>query len=153
MDMLRIIGLEGGLSGIIVEAQFNPKEVSIDKSVPWQLQQTKGPGDLQFSSANPKTMSFELMFDGFASSSSIQSEIGMLHQLTDIDANLKRPPKVKVIWGTEGAAGMMPAFEGVIESIGVKYTMFDSQGTPLRATVSMRFVEARKLKVVKPPTP
>jgi hypothetical protein len=150
MDKLRIIGLEGGATGVTVEAQFNPKEISIDKSVPWQLQKTKGPGDLQFSSANPKTMSFELMFDGFASGSSIQNGIGMLHRLTDIDANLKRPPKVKVVWGTEGAPDMMPTFEGVIESIGVKYTMFDGHGMPLRATVSMRLVEARKLKVVKP---
>lgn len=57
-------GIEGGASGVTVEAQFNPKEISIDKSVPWQKQKTRGPGDLEFSSADPQTMSSEPMFDG-----------------------------------------------------------------------------------------
>jgi hypothetical protein len=51
VDKLRIIGLEGGTSGVTVEAQFNPKEISVDKSVPWQKQKTQGPGDLEFSAA------------------------------------------------------------------------------------------------------
>ena len=70
MDKLTIIGLEGGTSGVTVEAQFNPKEI--------------------------------------------------------------------------------PAFEAVIESVNVKYTMFDGNGIPVRAMVSMRFVEARKIRIAKP---
>jgi len=150
MDKLTVIGLEGGASGVTVEAQFNPKEISIDKSVPWQLQKTPGPGDLEFSAANPKTLSCELMFDAVESGVHIQDPIGAIHRLCEIDAGLKRPPKVKVVWGADGAAGMIPAFEAVIESVGVKYTIFDGNGMPLRATVSMRFVEARKIRIVKP---
>ena len=149
MAKLTITGLEGGVSGVTLESQFNPKEISIDKSVPWQLQKTPGPGDLEFTSANPRTMSLELMFDGFESGSSIQDEIETLHRLSDVDPGLKRPPKVKVVWGSEGAPGMIPKFEAVVESIGVKYTMFDGNGRPVRATVSIRFVEARKIRVVK----
>jgi hypothetical protein len=149
MAKLTIIGLEGGVSGVALESQFNPKEISIDKSVPWQLQQTPGPGDLEFTSANPKTMSFELLFDGFESGSSIQDEIGTLHRLSDVDPSLKRPPKVKVVWGAEGAPGMIPKFEAVVESMGVKYIMFDGNGMPVRATVNIRFVEARKITIVK----
>ena len=114
MAKLTIVGVDGAVSGVALESQFNPKEISIDKSVPWQLQKTPGPGDLEFTSANPKTMSFELLFDGFESGSSIEDEIGTLHQLSDIDPSLKRPPKVKVIWGPGGGAGMIPAFEGVV---------------------------------------
>jgi Contractile injection system tube protein len=150
MDKLTVIGLEGSASGVTVEAQFNPKEISVDKSVPWQLQKTPGPGDLEFTAANPKTLSCELMFDAVESGAHIQDPIGALHRLCDIDAKLKRPPKVKVVWGAEGAAGMIPAFEAVIESVSVKYTMFDGNGTPVRATVSMRFVEARKIRIAKP---
>ncbi len=150
MAKLTIIGLEGSVSGIALESQFNPKEVSIDKSVPWQLQNTPGPGDLTFTSANPKTMSFELLFDGFQSGTSVQDDVGALHRFADIDPGLKRPPKVKIVWGAEGAPGMLPKFNGVVESIGVKYTMFDPNGMPVRATVNIRFVEARKIKVVKP---
>jgi hypothetical protein len=150
MDKLTIIGLEGGASSVTVEAQFNPKEISIDKSVPWQLQKTPGPGDLEFTAANPKTLSCELMFDAVETRAHIQDPIGALQRLCDIDAALKRPPKVKVVWGAEGAAGMIPAFEAVIESVNVKYTMFDGNGMPVRATVGMRFVEARKIRVAKP---
>ena len=38
MDKLTIIGVEGAASNVTVVAQFNPKEISIDRSVPWQLQ-------------------------------------------------------------------------------------------------------------------
>ena len=150
MDKLTIIGIEGGVTGVTLEAQFNPKEISIDKSVPWQKQKTRGPGDLEFSSADPQRMSCELMFDGFESGVSIQGEIDKLHQLSDIDPGLRRPPKVKVVWGAEGAPGMIPQFEAVIESMGIRYTMFDGNGMPLRATVRMGFTQARKLKVVQP---
>ncbi len=150
MDKLTIVGLEGGSSGITVEAQFNPKEISIDKSIPWQLQKTPGPGDLEFTAANPKTLSCELMFDAVESRTQIQTPIGMLHTLSDIDPGLKRPPKVRVLWGSEGAPGMIPPLDAVVESIGVKYTMFNADGLPLRATVNLRFVEARKIRVAKP---
>ena len=149
MDKLRIIGLEGGTSGVTVEAQFNPKEISVDKSVPWQKQKTQGAGDLEFSAAEPMTMSCELMFDGFEAGLSIQDEIDRLHSLSDVDSSLKRPPKVKVVWGAEGAPGTIPTFEAVIESVGIRYTMFDGNGRPLRATVRLGFKQARKLKVVQ----
>jgi hypothetical protein len=148
VDKLKIIGLEGGSTGVTVEAQFNPKEISIDKSVPWQKQKTNGP-DLEFSTANPMTMSCELLFDGFESAVLIQNEINKLHSLSDIDPDLKRPSKVNVVWGN-GAAGTIPMFSGVIESVGTKYTMFDGNGKPLRATVRLGFKQARKIKVAAP---
>ena len=42
MNKLTISGLEGGASGVIVEVQFNPKEISVDKSVPWQRAEHNG---------------------------------------------------------------------------------------------------------------
>ena len=150
MDMLTIVGLEGGAAGVTVEAQFNPKEISISKSVPWQQQKTVGPGDLEFSSANPQTMSCELLFDGFESGVLIQVEIEKLQRLSNIDPVIRRPPKVKVVWGTEGAPGMIPKFEAVVESVFIRYTMFDGNGKPLRATVKMGFKQARMLKVAQP---
>ena len=150
MDKLRIVGLEGGASSVTVEAQFNPKEIAFDKSVPWQRQKAQGPGDLEFSGAEPMTMSCELMFDGFETRLSIQDEIDRLHSLSDVDSSLKRPPKVKVVWGAEGVPGTIPTFEAVIESVGIKYTMFDGNGRPLRATVRLGLKQARRLKVAQP---
>jgi hypothetical protein len=133
-----------------VQAHFNPKEISIDKSIPWQKQNTTSPGDLEFSSPHPQTMSFELMFDGFESGVSVQGDIDKLQQLSDVDAALRRPPRVKIVWGTEGAPGIIPKFEAVVASMGIRYTMFDGNGRPLRATVALGFTQARKIKVVLP---
>ena len=47
-------------------------------------------------------MTFELLFDGVESATSIQPYITKLHQLSDIDPGLKRPSKVKVVYGSEG---------------------------------------------------
>jgi hypothetical protein len=151
MDKFKIVGLEGKSRRIVVEAQFSPKEIEIDKAVPWQVQAKKGPADLEFNAGEPMTMDVELLFDGFESASPIQSEIDKLHALSDIDATLKRPPKVKVVWGQEGAEGMMPPFQAVIAALSVKYVMFGANGVPLRATVRLKFKEANDLSVGKPP--
>jgi Contractile injection system tube protein len=55
-----------------------------------------------------------------------------------------RPSRVMIIW-----SGGLPAFEGVVESVGMKYTMFLPSGTPVRATVSVKFKEANRLSFKK----
>ena len=72
-------------------------------------------------------MSFELLFDGVESRAHIQDQIGKLQRLGEVDPGLKRPPRVKIIWGAEGTRGMMP----------------------LRASVALRFREARTLAVAR----
>jgi len=148
---LKIIGLEGAANTVAVEASFNPKEIQLDKSVPWQKQKKKGPADLEFTGAEPKTISLELMFDGFEQNASVQGKLDDLHKLSDMDTGLKRPPKVKVIWGTgtDSDGGALPKFEAVIESVSIKYTMFSPEGKVLRATANVKLKEASDLKVGK----
>ena len=55
----------------------------------------------------------------------------------------KRPAQVMITWGG------LPEFEGVIESIGAKYTMFLPSGTPVRATVTVKMKEANRLSFKK----
>jgi hypothetical protein len=73
-----------------------------------------------------------------------------LQKLSEVDTSLKRPPKLRVVWGPEGTAGGLPKFDAVIQNLGVKYTMFDVNGKPLRATVRLRLMEAQKLAVGQP---
>jgi len=151
---LKIITLEkvDGVD-ITVEAQFNPKEIAIDKSVPWQPQKKKGPNDLEYTGGAPRTMSLELLFDGFETGIPVQPQIALLHRITDMidkdSADKKRPPKVKVIWGTAVESVAFPQFEAVIESVNVKYTMFSPDGRCLRATAAVKLKEAADLKVGK----
>lgn len=50
-------------------ASFNPKEIAVDKSVPWQKHKnTEGDSPtLEFTAGEPKTMNAELMFDTYES--------------------------------------------------------------------------------------
>jgi len=152
---LKIISLD---SEVTVEAQFNPKEVKVEKQVPWQKQKKKGPSDLEYTGGEPRKMSFELMFDGFESGTSVEGEIAKLHSLTDAtisqdakNEQKKRPPKVAVIWGTgtNSQGGGIPRFEAVVASVNVTYTMFLPSGEAVRATAQVALTEARDLKVGK----
>jgi hypothetical protein len=44
-------------------------------------------------------------------------------------ADEERPPPVRVIWGGQG----LPRFRGVVDSVEEKYTMFSTDGAPVRA--------------------
>ena len=50
----------------------------------------------------------------------------------DYEGEVHRPPFVKVVWGTD-------LFEGVLTSLDITYTLFQPDGTPLRAKVKASF--------------
>ena len=140
MAKLRITALEGEHQGEVLEAQFTPKEIEVDRAIPWQHQ---GPAPLQFLGAEPARMSFELLFDGVEQSKSVQPRLDRLHLLSSVDEALHHPPRVKVAWGS--AAGAMPTFDGVIEAVSVRYLKFAGTGVPLRATATVKLMEALNL--------
>jgi Contractile injection system tube protein len=148
VSKLRITALEGEHHGEVLEAQFNPQEIEVDRRIPWQQQSRKGPADLEFEEEEPARMSFELLFDGVESSKSVQPRLDMLHRFSTMDANLHRPPKVNVAWGS--AAGAMPTFDGVVEAVSVRYEIFAENGVPVRATAAVKLREAANLKAHTP---
>ena len=140
--------------------QYNPKEVSIDKSVPWQKQKSSK-GDqpsLEFTAAEGRTLSMELFFDTYESGSDVNGLLAPLFKMTRIresaPENDKRPPTVVVKWGSTFGSGN---FTGVIEQVGTKYTMFLPDGKPVRATCTVKIKEANPAGLkgykVKPPKP
>ena len=62
MAKLRITALDGEHQGEVLDAQFNPKEIEVDRTIPWAAPLGRGP--LAFLGAQPARMSFELPFDG-----------------------------------------------------------------------------------------
>jgi hypothetical protein len=142
---LIIVGVEGSRTSIGVKAQFNPNTVQLDRSVPWQkVKNAKAAGDLEYTGAEARSMSFELMFDGFETNMSVQPEIEKLQLLCDPDdaINPKRPGKCIVVWGPV-------QFTCVIESLAVKYTMFSPEGWPVRGTANIKVKEANTLTIAK----
>lgn len=135
-------------TGIQVDAQYNPKELQVDKTVPWQKKsqanKTQETGiQLEFTGAEGRSMTLELLFDGFEAKASVAGNIETLNTMASVlepgsaDETKRRPHMCVVTWGTT-----VPKFKCVIESLSVKYTMFSDQGVPLRATATVKLKEA-----------
>jgi hypothetical protein len=127
-----------------VSAYFNPKELSIDKKVPWNKHKSTKANNpvLEFTDAEPKDLSVELLFDGYEKKTDVyETYVKKLEEFTKIIDAKKRPPMVIFLWGK------FPSFMGVIESLQTKYTMFLANGKPVRATVTLKIKQADKLTV------
>lgn len=150
---------------ITVEAQYNPQELQVDQNVPWkkpdaanqtgsQKQPTGGddPIALEFTGAEGRTMTVELLFDGaeiggtrvvdVAAKVAVLETLARVRQPTSKDEKLRRPHQCVVSWGAKG----LPSFQCVIESLSTKYMMFMSDGTPLRAKCTVKLKEAHAVE-------
>ena len=135
---LTITPLDGKKSGQAIEALFNPKEYAISKSVPWNPHASAGldAPEMQFTTGQGESLSLELFFDTYEKQSNVRAHTDALHELALIDSSLHRPPLLVVTWGKL-------RFQGVVESINHRFTMFLEDGTPVRATCSLNLREAR----------
>ncbi len=139
-----------------VVAYYNPKEISIEKKVPWSKHK-KSKGDaptLEFTNAEPETLSVELFFDCYESKQDVyETYVKGLRAMTLIDTNAtgvkKRPPQVMLSWGKKTFLN----FKGVITSLSTKYTMFLPDGTPVRASCTLSLQQAAKVQAKVPPPP
>jgi hypothetical protein len=155
--------------GTLVVAQYNPKELQIDRTVPWsptgeanKSSNSSGGGGggqsnsgihLEFTGAQGRSLSVELLFDGYEKGASsgfsvdVAGEVSKLEHLASVIApgsqleDKRRPHWCVATWGTS-----LRAFRCVIESLTTKYTMFDSSGNPLRATCTVKLKEADSVK-------
>jgi len=136
-------GKPGAKRGAIA-FQFNPKEVTIAKTAKWERKTAKGAktaGPPEFSGAEPCKLTVEMFFD--ATSTQDGSVVQAVEQLfsccvpTEQSAGQKKPspPIVVLHWG---AISSFPAF---ITSVSAKYTLFNGQGLPIRALVSVAMEE------------
>jgi hypothetical protein len=151
-----------------VRAQYNPKELQIDKAVPWgdhkpnngRSGHAPGPGrptppqaDLEFNGKPARSMTVELLFDAYEEGTSIEPDIKLLEELSSVqqptadEPELRRPHHCVVAWGPANDA--MEPFRCVIESLSVKYTMWDRNGLPLRATCTVKLKEAQVMSPSK----
>ncbi len=139
--------------GLVVTAQYNPKELQIQKNVPWQKHQKGNTDGLQyeFTGAEGRTMTLDMLFDGVEEDESIADTVGMLETLakvrdaTSSDPEMRRPHHCVVVWGT--VMGDDQRFQCVITQITAKYTMFSADGRPLRATVTLQLQEATRVSM------
>ena len=143
-----------------VSAQYNPKELQIDMNVPWKKpeaatktgNQSGGAGsnplEVEFTGAEGRSLTIEMLFDGYEPDGgravNVRDEVDKLTKLATVrepdsnDEQKRRPHHCVISWGSRG----LPKFECVIESLSTKYSMFSSDGEPLRATCTVKLKEA-----------
>jgi Contractile injection system tube protein/Phage P2 GpU len=139
--------------GLVATAQYNPKELQIQKNVPWQKHQKGNTDGLQyeFTGAEGRTMTLDMLFDGVEEDESIADTVSILQTLakvrdpTSSDPEMRRPHHCVVVWGT--VMGDDQRFQCVITQITAKYTMFSADGRPLRATVTLQLQEATRVSM------
>ena len=126
-----------------VEAHYNPKELGYQRTVPWSPHPLAGKNtedqmEVEFTGAQPRTMELELMFDAFESSDTVAAQVDALDELASVREEDRRPHYCVVTWGDQGVRPL----RCVIESVAVKYTMFDRMGAPKRAVCNVKVREA-----------
>lgn len=146
---------------IRIDAQYNPKDLKIQRDITWEdgrqganradrrLPHSPEHNDLDFKGGSQRTMNIELLFDGYETGRSIEPAVATLETLATVynpEAlcdHERRPHHCLVGWG--GGQEAMPSFRCVINSLTTTYTMWNTQGRPLRATCTVSFKEAHHL--------
>lgn len=152
----------GGNKKVSYPVQYNPKELSLEKSV--QLAEINIPGlDAplqQFIRGQAEKLTLELFFDTTENGMdddavSVTTETDEIYKLVKVESSSHAPPVVTFIWnkhfsGDNLSAGsgnqLRNSFKGVVESVKQNYTLFSPRGVPLRATINLVLREYRPLE-------
>jgi hypothetical protein len=140
-----------------IEVLFNPAEYTLERGNTYQSTSLPGLATpvTQFVTGNADTLSMELFFDTYARSSrhsnvqqgeDVRKYTSKLAALLDVDSTLHAPPIVQFIWGPPIGSPVGFQFTAIIEKLTQKFTLFDSDGVPLRATLNVTFKEYKTVQ-------
>jgi nucleoid-associated protein YgaU len=128
--------------------RFNPKEYSTSKSATWTRPTNKAAKHAtapEFGGVQPQTVTMELFFDDWENpSKNLVEDIETLRGWTEpTDESIKQhkkpqPQILKFQWGANQSLSLLHV---LLKSVSVKYTMFKSDGTPIRATANISMEE------------
>ena len=145
---IKLIDREAARSGELSEeftVQFNPTEFTRQKGV--QIAEIGVYGldspILQFIRGQNEKLTLELFFDTTASGMdsnavSVTTKTNKFYQLVKIQPETHAPPRIEFIWGGT-------PFKAIVESVQQRFTLFNPDGVPLRATLSLTLREYKTL--------
>ena len=154
-----------GFPANIFTVMFNPTSVTMKHGTKFNTQKVLGANGqpVDFIYNPPQALSLELIIDGTGvtdfgittlvgkGAGSVPDQIDeFLETCYDMDGNIHQPRFLAIMWGdvfrrTNG--GRNSSFDCLLKSAEITYTVFDRDGTPLRAQIKAEFVEA--LEVTK----
>lgn len=149
MEKAKILVLKGKKKGAEIKVRFNPPEYTLSKSNEFANINIPGLESplLQFTRGGLQTLSLDLFFDTYETGEDVRKKYtDKVVELMDIDEELHAPPICRFMWG----GGI--SFTCVISQINKKFTMFDSNGIPVRATLTVTFNEYKTDADLKIPT-
>jgi Contractile injection system tube protein len=144
-----VIGTLQGDEPLEITAQYNPKELSRTASAAWNVhpntsarQSPNGETNIwmEYKSTEPRSLTFELVFDGYEEGISVAPLVEQLESLTlpkDMSSRRlsdRHPRACVAVWGSQ-------SLRCVVMSVATKLSMFDESGEPLRATCSVTLKE------------
>lgn len=143
-----------------IEVSYNPPELSFSKAANYADINIPGLDApiLQFVRGSTETLSLELFFDSTENGTGSEAEsvttvVDPFYQLVKISGDLHTPPIVRIVWGEEfpglrndQSSRPVPALDCVVISCSRKFTLFNPDGIPLRATATLAVREYRTLE-------
>lgn len=140
-----------------IECMFNPSEYTFSKENMWVQGGSAGRDmpRLEFESGRPATLHMQLFFDTYADQIDVRDKhTDQIWSLMMVDLDLvnaktgkARPPKVRFQWGKSWM------FDAVIVNITQRFTLFLSDGTPVRAMLDVTFQQVADTRQLKPQNP
>lgn len=151
------VGAKPGGQIARVRLQFNPNRLSMSKNTEWRRKPSRTAGTSavpEFVGSGPRSLSLEVFLDATElHKDTVERSVELLMKgcvPTPKSLRSKRPaaPWVRFEWG----AARTTAFDGVITSLSVEYSLFDVDGMPLRATCALTIEEAVSIVAGQNPT-
>ena len=122
------------------DAMINPDSIKLDRSIEYNTEQApdKSHPPIKYKKTPGSTRSFDLTLDctGIVDTKrrDLPKEIAQLLDVVyDYHGGIHRPNFVQIRWG------IGETFKGVLTSFNTSYTLFNPDGVPLRAKVSLAF--------------
>ena len=129
--------LKASEAGVDLDVLFNPKELVVEKQVQWTQKEgaiSDEPPE-EFTKPTPATLSVTLHFDTYEKKTPVTAYTDQVEKMALIVKGKNRPPLCIFVWGNF-------SFQGVVDSLSQKFTMFLSDGTPVRAEVTLKMKKA-----------
>lgn len=143
--LTEIEDLDGGstrVAGPEIPVQFNPATLKLSFTNKIETQETKGLQTRQFIGMSSTSLTFDLEFDT-SDEGTTDSPVSVRTRTAAIERFLlpkgegkekQKPPKARFSWNET-------VVDGIIESLAIDLTHFASDGTPLRAKMSVAMQE------------
>ena len=134
-------------AGPPLDFQFNPNSLSLSKGAGWvrhEAKSAKEAGVPEFTGTQPRKLSVELFLDSTGThDGSVQRAVELLMSWCTPTARSREgdapsAPWVKFTWGTFSSV----SFFGYLEDVQATYSLFDPDGSPLRAACGISITEA-----------